>query len=142
MITAPCLREPKITSTFCFIFSTRQVHTYLLCQHHVEWKFCPERAPYFGGLWKAAGNQPSFTERVAVTQEYLSEHVSTFLAEKGQLIISKGCKRSTSGVGLSPTSNLATLSSSRKMLPSRAIGPWHASSRCIQEKTEKFVSPS
>ena len=47
-------RELKELSTFLNNQITQREISEFCCDHSIEWKYIPERAPHFGGLWESA----------------------------------------------------------------------------------------
>ena len=50
--------------------------------HHIEWKFIPEKASHFGGLWEAAVKGMKYhLKRVTANVKLTFEEYSTIIAQ-------------------------------------------------------------
>ena len=62
--------------------TTQQHISNYLLSHRVEWRFSPERAPHFGGLWEATVKSAKFhLRRVVGAQKLDFEELSTVVAQ-------------------------------------------------------------
>lgn len=68
--------------TFLKHEQTKQRISEFCCNEGVDWKFIPERAPHFGGLWEAAVKSMKLhLRRVIGEQKYTFEEYTTLLSQ-------------------------------------------------------------